>query len=273
MIQNILNYLSAKYSRLFVIFASLILLFMIRKFITICLLSLLSQTQLFAQNLSTPYDFKPQQLILPAALLAAASTTFYISEVEQFDHYLESEIGTRFGALHYDDYMQFATIATMWALDACNIPSRHEFREQSTILMTATLSTLAMMYSGKYLIKRARPGNLEHNSFPSGHTSMAFVGAELLRLEFWDYSPWIGVAGYAFAFTTAYMRIYNNRHYLTDTIAGAGVGILGAKIGYWCAPAINKFLWGSDLRAKHLNLAITPCTIDNGYGMNLSLRF
>ena len=39
-----------------------------------------------------------------------------------------------------------------------------------------------------------------------------------------------------------YKQWYNNRHWFTDVVAGAGIGILSAKAGYWLYPTINKLL-------------------------------
>ena len=41
------------------------------------------------------------------------------------------------------------------------------------------------------------------------------------------------MAGYAVATTVAIMRIYNNRHWLGDVCAGAGLGILSVTLVYW----------------------------------------
>ena len=71
------------------------------------------------------------------------------------------------------------------------------------------------------------------NSFPSGHTFTAFTGAEILRREYGEEYPWIAVAGYAVAVTVAAMRVYNNRHWLGDVCAGAGLGILSVTLAYW----------------------------------------
>lgn len=76
--------------------------------------------------------------------------------------------------------------------------------------------------------------------FRQDNTATAFMGAELLRREYWNVSPWIGIAGYAVAAGTGFFRIYNNRHWLTDVLAGAGVGILSVQAAYWLYPAISK---------------------------------
>lgn len=44
---------------------------------------------------------------------------------------------------------------------------------------------------------------------------------------------------------TSYLTLYNNRHWLNDVLAGAGFGILSARIGYWLLP-INKRLFKLD---------------------------
>lgn len=227
-----------------------------------------------ALSIRDPYVFKPKQIIVPAALIAAGATSFYISEVKHFDRSTQNEISLGHSRLHFDDYLQYAPVALTWGLDLAGVESRHKFKEQTTVLAISALAMCAMVNGTKYTIRRKRPDLSAHNSFPSGHTAMAFMGAEFLRMEFWDVSPWIGVAGYAMAATTAYMRIYNNRHWLTDTLAGAGVGILSVKIAYWLAPDVNRWLWGSDLRGER-NYAASLSPFSNGeqYGLNFSMNF
>ena len=71
------------------------------------------------------------------------------------------------------------------------------------------------------------------NSFPSGHTFMAFTGAEILRREYGSQYPWLAVACYATAMLVGFMRIYNNRHWVGDVLAGAGLGMIGVSIVYF----------------------------------------
>lgn len=54
------------------------------------------------------------------------------------------------------------------------------------------------------------------------------MGAELVRIE---YGGWYGAGAYAVAAGVGFMRMYNGRHWLHDVVAGAGVGILSARIG------------------------------------------
>ena len=89
-----------------------------------------------------------------------------------------------------------------------------------------------------------RPDGTSFNSFPSGHTATAFMGAELMNQEYKHQSIWYSIAGYTVATGTGVFRMYNNRHWLSDVVAGAGVGILSAKAGYWLYPYVSKLFNG-----------------------------
>lgn len=47
------------------------------------------------------------------------------------------------------------------------------------------------------------------------------------------------MAGYAVAAGVGAMRVYNNKHWCSDILAGAGIGILSASIMYWLAPYLR----------------------------------
>jgi PAP2 superfamily len=63
------------------------------------------------------------------------------------------------------------------------------------------------------------------DSFPSGHTSAAFAAAQV----FADSRPegeWSWrIAAYSMGVLTAYARVHDNQHWLSDTVAGAALGI------------------------------------------------
>jgi len=58
----------------------------------------------------------------------------------------------------------------------------------------------------------------DKNSFPSGHTSSAFMGAVFFHLHF---GLLISIVPYLLAGFTGFSRIYAKRHWLRDVIAGA----------------------------------------------------
>jgi len=95
----------------------------------------------------------------------------------------------------------------------------------------------------KKITKVQRPEGFGTNAFPSGHTATAFAGAEFLHQEYRDISPWYGIAGYAAATTTGILRMYNNKHWFRDVVAGAGFGILATDAAYYLEPVIAKKLF------------------------------
>lgn len=64
--------------------------------------------------------------------------------------------------------------------------------------------------------------------------------ATMLTKEYGSVSPWIGVGAYSVAAATGLMRVANNKHWLSDVLTGAGVGILATEAGYWITDLIFK---------------------------------
>lgn len=195
-------------------------------------------------SIATPYKFKPVQLIVPATLIGVGviglESDWLKYQNREVREELQENIDHKFTV---DDFSQYAPIAAVYGLDLFGVKGRHDAIDQTIILATAYTMMGVSVNSLKTITKVERPDGSSRNSFPSGHTATAFMGAELLRREYWDVSPWIGVAGYAVAAGTGFFRMYNNRHWLTDVIAGAGIGILSVEAAYWLYPAITKTLF------------------------------
>lgn len=135
--------------------------------------------------------------------------------------------------LRFDDYLQYAPGAAPVMLNLCGVKGRHDFKKLVLLEGGSYLLGVAFLEVGKYGIRVERPDGANTTSFPSGHTFTAFTGAEVLRREYGEEYPWIAVAGYAVATFIGAMRIYNNRHWAGDVLAGAGLGILSASAVYW----------------------------------------
>lgn len=89
-------------------------------------------------------------------------------------------------------------------------------------LALAFARTELVTYGLKYSVNAERP-NGSPQSFPSGHTSAAFAGAEFIRKQ---YGPAWGVPAYLLAGFVGWSRVASNNHYPRDVIAGAAIGIL-----------------------------------------------
>lgn len=61
------------------------------------------------------------------------------------------------------------------------------------------------------------------NAFPSGHSSVAFAAATVLSSYYRDHL-WVGITTYTLASLVAMSRIYDNKHWASDVVAGAALG-------------------------------------------------
>lgn len=140
----------------------------------------------------------------------------------------------------YDDYLQFAPAVATVALKALGVESRSSWERMVVSDALAVGSMLSVVYTVKHGLGRLRPDGSTHNSFPSGHTAMAFTSATILHKEYGHLSPWVSIAGYSAATITGISRSLNNRHWLSDIVVGAGVGILSTELGYLLGDKIFK---------------------------------
>ena len=168
-----------------------------------------------------------------------------------------------------DDYLVFAPAATVYGLNALGIKGKHNFRDRTMIYLMSNVFVGATVFSVKKFSHEYRPDNSNYLSFPSGHTAMAFAGAEFLRREYKDVSPWYGVAGYAMAAATGYLRMYNNKHWFNDVVAGAGVGIASTNLAYWLYPKIQHTLF----KDKPVKTVVMPTYQSGSFGVGIVHKF
>ena len=140
-----------------------------------------------------------------------------------------------------DDYTQFFGPAMVVGLKVGGYEGRSDW---GRLLASAGMSyaIMAGFVNGiKYTAKEMRPDGSTRNSWPSGHTATSFVGATLLHKEYGlTRSPWFSVAGYGVATATGVMRVLNNRHWVSDVMSGAGIGILSTELGYALGDVLFK---------------------------------
>jgi membrane-associated phospholipid phosphatase len=125
----------------------------------------------------------------------------------------------------------------------------------------------------KDITKEERPDGSSNNSFPSGHTATAFAGAEFMYQEYKDKSIWYGISGYIVATATGAFRVVNNRHWVTDVVAGAGIGIITTKAAYWMYPYLNKKVFTKKEKEKKVSSMITPYYNGKQLGCGLVMQF
>lgn len=170
-----------------------------------------------------------------------------------------------------DNYTQFAPYALIVGMKAFGYDGRSSWdRFVTSALLSNAVMALAVNAT-KYSVKEMRPDNSTENSFPSGHTATAFTAATILHKEYGlTRSPWFSIGGYAVATATGVMRVLNNRHWVSDVVAGAGIGILSTELGYWFADMIykNKGITHLELENDWTNASPSFFDIQMGLGMH-----
>lgn len=139
-----------------------------------------------------------------------------------------------------DNYLQFVPGVVMVGLKAAGVKSRSSWGRMLVTDAIATSLMTSTVQLSKHTTDVTRPDGSDNHSFPSGHTATAFMIATMLSKEYGYLSPLVSVGSYAMATTTGLMRIANNKHWLSDVMAGAGIGIISTEMAYWIADAIFK---------------------------------
>ncbi len=177
------------------------------------------------------------------ASASTASSSFALSETIEWDNDIRSirQSDIPNFAYKYDDYLQLSPAAAMILMRACGVEGRSRTGGQWLSAEAFSTAIMAVAVNGiKYSVRRLRPDESTRNSFPSGHTATAFMCATMLHKEYgWKY-PWISFAGYTVATFTGASRIMNQRHWSTDVLAGALIGVGSVELGYLINDAIFK---------------------------------
>ena len=256
-----------------------------RKFFALVAL-LLAAMPLNAQRRDSVYtaseQFKVTKLIAPVSLMGVGAVCAFTPAIHN-----SMDMGVREWALNNnggvytlpimdcpETYLQYVPSAAYGIAALCGA-GKHSLFEQLVVGVTAYGLMLAGSQAVKSLSHVTRP-NDNPRSFPSGHTATAFLGAELVRLE---YGIWWGLAAYSVAGATAFLRVWNNWHWTSDVIAGAGLGILCAHAAYWLLPIERKiFHMDSKLAgASHYRWQATPFVastpVGASYGLTLAVQW
>lgn len=157
------------------------------------------------------------------------------------------------------DYTQFAPIVLVYGLNLAGKKGEHNFLKSTSMLLQSEALMIAMVRPLKYFTERTRPDGGSH-SFPSGHTAQAFLAATFLHKEFGHRSIWFSVAGYTMATAVGTCRMVSNRHWASDVLVGAGLGILSTNLIYLG----HKH---RDTKRSKMNIAAAP----NGFFLSMKL--
>ena len=200
----------------------------------------------------------PQALIAPAILIIYGLTTvgnsgLYSSRQARKDllNFTKGKGGP------IDDYLIVSPYIEFGALLLFKVQCRNDLVNTTLLIAKSELLMFAITYPLKYIIGEERPYSYQQGvdgvpleerkksssafqSMPSGHTAEAFVAATVVYREYRYLSPWYGIGAYTLATTVGVFRMINDKHWESDVLVGAGIGMLATNIVY----ATHQHRWG-----------------------------
>ena len=169
-------------------------------------------------GISYTINNNPSNLIIIGGLLGSGISTKYDDKIQEV--YQGKILGK--SAAKLGDYWGIA--GQFIILSRLKLGS-DDFNYATSAIIANGLCT----YGIKFIAGRMRPDGANRRSFPSGHTSSSFLAATIADDL---YGSKIGVPAYLLAGLTGLSRIHDNKHYLSDVIFGASLGIaLGKGFG------------------------------------------
>ncbi|MBR6197921.1 MAG: phosphatase PAP2 family protein [Bacteroidaceae bacterium] len=129
-------------------------------------------------------------------------------------------------------------VAATWALKSLGVKSKSSWNRLIVSNSMALAIHVGATQALKHTVKERRPNGENDQSFPSGHTSLAYMSATILSREYGHLSPWVSIGGYGCATATQFMRMRHNSHWVHDTFVGAGIGMMSANLGYFLTDKI-----------------------------------
>lgn len=216
-------------------------------------------------------NFKAGELILSMSLIGAGALGF-VEPIKEMCVDFQGNVNNWRGncpTTIVDDYLQYVPLASVYGLSLFGADAKHNYVDRTLEVGVSCAALVGIVGGAKFLIQKERPDGSDFNSFPSGHSAKVFMGAELVRIEYGEEYPWLAVGAYTIATATGALRVYNNHHWVSDVIAGAGVGILSARIGYWLLPYTKRVMH----RLTGWEVFVTPTATSTGATINTVVRF
>ncbi len=168
-----------------------------------------------------------------------------------------------------DDFLQYTPsllfLGANWA-DKINGKGNDQLKDNLGIFIIGTGTYVVISQILKRGINETRPDGGDH-SFPSGHTSTAFFGARMVDIKYRKSKPWLVISAYTLASATATLRMANNKHWASDVLVGAGLGIASAEFAHWIYPKLKSTF------EKHQAFQFEPIVAPNLYSARFTYTF
>jgi membrane-associated phospholipid phosphatase len=174
-------------------------------------------------------------------------------------------------ASQYADIAEYGMFGWVFLCDLM-AREKHHFQEQIMVSILAEMINGGILYGIKYSVNLPRPDG-GNQSFPSGHTANAFLGAHLAFKEFGKSAPALVCMGYVMATAVAASRVYCHKHWIADVAAGAGIGMLSVELAYLLYFPGERTLPTPRKKRDKGKLRAMPVLMAGGAGLHINCAF
>ena len=177
-----------------------------------------------------------KHLVLPGSLVLLGAVIKETKYRISFQNWIQSS--SLRSNTKVDNYIQYVPVAELYISDLAYSRSKNEIFQQTKNLAFAEITTAFIVQIVKRTTNIKRPNGHDFSYF-SGHTSQSFTSATALFLEYQDINPYVAYSGYLFSTTTGILRVTNNKHWISDVLVGAGIGMISARMIWYINPFQN----------------------------------
>jgi len=256
-------------------------IFLINVFFFLSASIICAQTDSLSVSIEKTRRHKTEKILsiaVPSAMITYGIISLGDNGIRRLDYDVRNSIADKnaFWYIHADDYLQFSPAVATFGMKLCGVESTHNLTDMAILYALSNVLESGVIVLTKNITGRKRPDATNHCSFPSGHTATAFVAAQFLYQEYKDQSIWISLGGYTVASFIGVARIYNDKHWFSDVVTGAGVGILSTKAVYWTYPYMQKIFCpkNTDKKTKNTSQALFfPSYNQQCLSLNFSYSF
>jgi membrane-associated phospholipid phosphatase len=159
----------------------------------------------------------------------------------------------------------WSTVFVAGMFTAGRLSHGSRFRAMTYDMLDASIVNFGYTELIKVAVGRERPNGQDNKSFPSGHTSNSFALAAVAERHYgWK----LGVPAYLVAGLVGASRLEQDKHYLSDVVAGAALGYI---VGRTVVRVNGRPLSSGSARGAEMHLA--PIVARHTRGVRLSIVF
>ena len=182
---------------------------------------------------------RPQQVIVPAAMIGLGAAAVCNSRLCDMKMDVRDAMQRGRGDHRKTSAEIWVTLSSQLLVVSLGPKCKHTFVDRMLVKATSYVLLYSTMPIVSRCVHETRPDGHGNHAFPSFKTANAFMAAEQVRIE----RGWAwGMGMYTMAAGIGVLQMYNDRCYVNDVLAGAGMGILACHAAYWLLPLERRWM-------------------------------